>query len=174
MLPEGFHITGLKEAGIDIEIPETGSSFTENALQKARLAYRLFGGNVISDDSGLEVSALQGRPGVFSARYDGLPSSDERNRQKLLTELLDKPDRKARFVTIIVLIYNGIEYIFEGVIEGEIAPAERGTGGFGYDSLFIPAGYHKTFAQMSPVEKNAISHRSRALGKAVAFLNSLR
>lgn len=174
MLPEGFQIVGLKEAGIDADIAESGSTFTENALLKARFAFRLKGGNVIADDSGLEVSALHGCPGVHSARYAGLPSSDEKNRQKLLTELSDITNRKARFVTIIALIYNKIEYIFEGVIDGEIATVEMGTGGFGYDPLFIPAGYDKTFAQMTPGEKNAISHRSRALHKAVAFLNSLQ
>lgn len=173
MLSQGFHITGLSEAGINVEVPETGKTFAENALQKARFIYQLVGGNIIADDSGLEVSALQGRPGIHSARYAGLPSSDARNRQKLLVELEGVTHRNARFVSVIALIYNGIEYTFEGFIDGEIAPAEIGSDGFGYDSVFIPAGFHKTFAQMTPAEKNAISHRSRALGKAVDFLRKV-
>jgi len=175
ILPPGFEIKGLKEVGISEEIPEPGSTIKENSYLKAKYVAEHLGSTskvgVFADDSGLEVEALHGAPGVYSARYAGVPKSDEANNKKLLKELSIATNRKARFVTIITLILNGEVLYFEGEIKGTIAFEGRGTNGFGYDPLFIPQGYRSTFAELSPETKNTISHRAMAVNKLIDFLS---
>ncbi|MDI1354140.1 MAG: RdgB/HAM1 family non-canonical purine NTP pyrophosphatase [bacterium] len=168
-------VLGLEEAGITVEIPETGSTLHENSFLKAKFVLEHFGEKsfadaVFADDSGLEVEALNGAPGVFSARYAGIPKNDVSNNIKLLEELKWTTNRKARFVTVITLIINGEVHYFEGEIKGTIAQEPRGKNGFGYDPLFIPRGYRSTFAELSAETKNAISHRAIAVNKMVKFL----
>lgn len=166
----GIEILGLKESGITAELPETGDTLEYNAWEKANEVYSMFGKNCISDDTGLEVDALGGQPGVYSARYAGENASYEDNVTKLLTEMNGKQNRKAKFRTVICLLLDGIENRFEGIIHGQIAEKPSGKGGFGYDSVFIPDGYDKTFAEMTTDEKNKISHRAIAVEKLVRFL----
>jgi XTP/dITP diphosphohydrolase len=163
-------LTALGEVG---DIPETGHTFADNALEKARFIHERFGVNCFADDSGLVVDALGGEPGVYSARYAGPQRSDADNRQLLLENMTGYSQRSARFVCVIALIYNGIPYLFEGAVEGHIASTAHGDGGFGYDPVFIPEGHTITFAQMEAEEKNAISHRARALAHMKTFLLSL-
>ena len=165
-------IVSLDEAGCTGDIPETGDTLEENALQKARSVYAKCGCDCFADDTGLEVEALGGRPGVRSARYAGGRGHDsEANMAKLLSEMDGVENRKARFRTVIALIQDGKEYLFEGVVNGEIATERHGVGGFGYDPVFIPCGSGKSFAEMGSEEKNAISHRGRAALKLTQFLN---
>jgi len=166
-----FEIIGLKDLGITEEIPETGTTLKENALQKAKYVYDKAGVNCFSDDTGLEIEALDNRPGVYSAMYAGEDCNAEANMQKVLKELYGFSNRKAKFKTVIVLILNDKEYFFEGFVKGGILKEKRGTGGFGYDPIFNPNGYSETFAQMSIELKNKISHRGLAVKKLVAFLN---
>jgi XTP/dITP diphosphohydrolase len=160
------------------EVPaaeETGVTFAENAAIKAIAASERFAGLVLSDDSGLEVDALGGAPGVWSARYAGPNASDADNRTKLLGELAGVPahDRRARFRCVMALTQQSeLLRTFEGVVEGAIIHAERGTHGFGYDALFVPEGHHETFAQLPEETKNAISHRARALQQTRQFLDT--
>ncbi len=160
----------------DIPAPEeTGSTFAENAALKALSAARLFPGLVLADDSGLEVDALGGAPGVISARYAGEAATDASNRAKLLRALADtaSPDRRARFRCVMALAENDrLVGTFEGAVEGEIIAHERGAGGFGYDPLFIPTGHHQTFAELPATMKNQLSHRARALSHVIAFLTA--
>jgi XTP/dITP diphosphohydrolase len=166
----GFEILNLKDVGCDVDIPETASSFVGNARLKARFGIDNFGVNCFSDDSGLEVFALNNAPGVYSARYAGPEKNDEANLQKLLEALKNENNREACFKTVIVLILNEVEYVFEGVVEGTIITEKRGDFGFGYDPIFIPNGYSKTFAEMTMDEKSNISHRAVAVKKMVEFL----
>lgn len=163
----------LSEAGIKVELPETHETIEENALEKAAYVYENTGLNALADDSGLEVEALNGAPGVYSARYAGVHGDAEANMAKLLGELKRIENRKACFKTVLALILNGKKFEFKGEIWGQITENKRGTAGFGYDPIFIPDGYDKTFAEMSPEEKNSISHRSIAVQKLVDFLKTL-
>jgi XTP/dITP diphosphohydrolase len=172
MVPEGFEIIGLKEVGFTGVIPETGATFEENALIKSRFIHRLYGGNVISDDSGIVVDALGGRPGVYSARFAGETATDQENYQLLLSQMETETDRKAHFVAVISLIYNNVEYFFRGEIPGRIAPAARGENGFGYDPVFIPDGFDKTFGELPSAIKNRLSHRAAAAKKLADFLSA--
>lgn len=168
-LGDAFQLKTLSDIGCTDELPETTGTIPGNSRQKAEYVWTNFGVSCFADDSGLEVDALNGEPGVDSAHYSGTRST-EQNIQKLLTNLTGQTNRKARFVTVFTLLLHGIEHQFEGIVEGQILPALRGTGGFGYDPVFLPDGYDRTFAEMSMEEKNAISHRSRALTKMVAYL----
>lgn len=165
-----FKVVPMAEVGILEELPETEATLEGNALQKARYVYARTGLDCFSEDTGLEVAALGGRPGVHSARYAGPEKDAQANMTRLLDELQGQQDRAARFRTVIALLYEGKEYLFEGIVPGTIALQPVGRGGFGYDPLFIPQGYDRTFAQMSVEEKNAISHRARAVARLVEFL----
>jgi XTP/dITP diphosphohydrolase len=165
-----FEIVGLKEYGITEDIPETGKTLKANARIKARYIYDKFGESCFADDTGLEVAALNGEPGVYSARYAGEQCSYQDNNTKLLSELNTQINRKAQFRTVICLILNGEEIYFEGICTGEILKDYQGEEGFGYDPLFQPTGYSRSFAQMTTQEKNKISHRGLAVQKLLAFL----
>ena len=173
ILGERFTIHSLKEIGCHEDIPETGDTFQDNALQKARYVKEHYGYDCFADDTGLEVKALGGAPGVHSARYAGDHDS-EANMTKLLQELEKKPDRSAQFRTVVALILNGQEVLFEGIVTGQIATERHyGDGGFGYDPIFVPDGYTETFSQMSSQGKNLISHRGRAVRKLADYLKTL-
>ena len=152
------------------DIEETGSTFNENASIKSHYIYNKYHLNCFGDDSGLEIDALIGEPGVYSARYAGEHGNHAANMDKVLEKMQGASDRSARFKTVISLIWDEEEHFFEGVVEGTIRHERSGSGGFGYDPIFEPAGYNVTFAEMSMEEKNAISHRGRAVEKLVAFL----
>lgn len=166
-----IEILTLKEAGIDVEIPEPYNTLEENASAKSRTIYEMTGINCFSEDTGLEVNALNGQPGVKSARYAGDGCSFEANMERLLINLAGTENRKARFRTVISLLIDGRETLFEGICEGKIIEEKRGTQGFGYDPVFIPAGSSRTFGEMSLEEKTRYSHRARAIEKLVAFLS---
>ena len=166
-----FEVVGLKEMGIHEDIAETGTTLEENALIKSKYIYQKTGFSCFADDTGLEVDALDGRPGVYSARYAGKQATAEANMQKLLSELKDQKNRSARFRTVISLILNGEEYSFEGKVVGEILYQKTGNGGFGYDPIFKPIGYNQSFAQMTMKQKNEISHRGMAVKKLLHFLS---
>jgi XTP/dITP diphosphohydrolase len=170
LLDDRFEVTGLAEIGITEDIPEDADNLADNAMFKARYVHERTGLNVFADDTGLEVDALGGAPGVYSARYAGTSKDPSDNIIKLLKELEGVEDRKARFRTVIALIYDNSEYFFEGKVEGEIIKMRRGSGGFGYDPVFIAEGYDLTFAEMPLSEKNKISHRAMAMRKLIAFL----
>jgi XTP/dITP diphosphohydrolase len=170
MLPENMKISGLKQIGCLEDIPETYPTLEGNALLKARYVFNHYGFNCFSDDTGLEIEALDGRPGVLSARYAGEGKNSDDNMDKVLAEMNDITHRKARFRTVIALIINNDEVLFEGIAEGEIIREKRGSQGFGYDPIFIPKGYDQTFAQMPLSEKNLISHRKKAFRKLAEFL----
>ena len=172
-LPENISIITLREAGIDVDIPEPHETLEENAAEKARTIFRLTGLDCFSEDTGLEVTALDNAPGVHSARYAGDEKSFDRNTEKLLANLEGKTDRSARFRTVICLILQGKEHYFEGRCEGRIAGEPGGSQGFGYDPVFIPEGSDKTFAQMGMAEKNRFSHRKKATDMLVVFLNRI-
>ncbi|TFV96288.1 non-canonical purine NTP diphosphatase [Algoriphagus kandeliae] len=163
-------IVSLREIGCQEELPETGDTLDHNAFQKARYVKDHYGVDCFADDTGLEVDALQGAPGVYSGRYAGEPRSDERNVDLLLKNMEGKPNRKAQFRTVIALILEGEEYSFEGVAKGEIIEQRRGSQGFGYDPVFVPEGKSETFAELSLEEKNKISHRGKAVAQLVDFL----
>lgn len=163
-------IISLKDAGIYKEIPEPHDTLEDNAREKSRVIHDLTGKNCFSEDTGLEVEALNGEPGVRSARYAGEEGSAENNISKLLYELKDKPVKKARFRTIISLILDNKEYLFEGICNGSVVPEKRGSLGFGYDPVFVPDGSDKTFAEMDAEEKNRFSHRQKAAAQLVLFL----
>ena len=166
-------LLSLSELGIDIEIEETGSTLEENALIKAREIVRLTGMPALADDTGLMVDALDGAPGVYSARYAGEAHDDKANRELLLKNLENAPDRSAHFGTVIAVCYpDGTYLTAEGRVDGVITHEERGDGGFGYDSLFLSNEIGKTFAEATPEEKNAISHRGRALRAMLELLKS--
>ncbi len=168
-----FNIKGLQQIGCTEDIAETGNTLEENALIKARYVYTKYNVNCFSDDTGLEIDALNGEPGVYSARYAGDSCNANDNINKVLQNLTGVNNRTARFKTVIALIINGKEYSFEGKVEGEITLARQGEKGFGYDPIFKPIGYPITFAEMTLEEKNKISHRGRAIKKLISFLTSL-
>ncbi len=165
-----FEIIGLKDLGITEEIPETGDTLKKNALQKAKYVYDKTGLDCFSDDTGLEIEALNYRPGVYSAMYAGPDCNAENNMRKVLEELGEAPNRNAQFKTVIALILQGKEYFFEGLVSGEILKEKKGKDGFGYDPIFKPIGYKESFAEMSIAQKNEISHRGSAVKKLVKFL----
>jgi XTP/dITP diphosphohydrolase len=177
MLPSYIQLLGLKEIGFTDEIAETAETIEGNAKLKAECVYQFIKNNtslplidgVFADDSGLEVSALGGQPGVFSARYAGEPKNDAANNQKLLKELDQKTARQAQFKTVISLLLKNEYRCFEGIVKGTIAFEPRGNQGFGYDPLFIPQGYRSTFAELGNDIKNSISHRANAVKKLVLF-----
>ena len=166
-----FEVVGLKEMGIHEDIAETGTTLEENALIKSQYIYQKTGLSCFADDTGLEVDALYGRPGVYSARYAGKQATAEANMQKLLSELEDQKSRSARFRTVISLILDGEEYSFKGKVVGEILYLKTGNDGFGYDPIFKPNGYDQSFAQMTMALKNEISHRGMAVKKLLHFLS---
>lgn len=168
---KNFTIKSLHEIGCTEDIPETAPTLEGNALLKAEFIYDKFGKNCFADDTGLEVEALDGRPGVFSARYATDGHDFEANIDKVLDELTGVENRKARFRTVIALILDGSVHYFEGIVNGEIIAERKGVKGFGYDPVFLPDGYEQTFAEMPLAEKNKISHRARAVSKLVEFLN---
>lgn len=170
LLP-GMELLSLPEVGLPTDLPETGDTFAANALQKARFAHERTGLPCIADDSGLEVDALQGAPGVYSARYAGAAKDAGANMAKLLRELEGFTDRSARFRTVIALIDAQGEHLFEGEVRGTITTAARGSNGFGYDPVFLPVMSDLTFAELDAKRKNAISHRGHAVWKLVRFLS---
>ncbi len=174
LMPAGIEIISLKEIGCTEDIPETGETLEANAFQKARYLKENYGYDCFADDTGLEVEAINGAPGVYSARYAGPERSAEANMAKILEELTGKENRKAQFRTAIALILNGEERLFEGMVEGHISEAKQGEEGFGYDPIFLPENYQRSFAQMTIDEKGAISHRGRAIRKLVDFLGSIK
>ncbi|GCD76917.1 non-canonical purine NTP pyrophosphatase [Thermaurantimonas aggregans] len=173
LLPPSVHIRSMKEAGIEAEIPETGNTLKENAFIKADFLRKKGLNAVLADDTGLEVNSLNGAPGVYSARYAGPEANAKRNMEKLLTELETVTDRTARFVTVLCFVKDGDVHYFEGEVKGIIVDSPRGNQGFGYDPVFLPDGFNKTFAEMTLDEKNSISHRKRALEKFLAFLQKI-
>ena len=173
-VPHTLAIVSLKEAGIDIDIPEPHPTLHENAQEKAATIFALTGHACFSEDTGLEVAALGGAPGVHSARYAGADRAFDKNIEKLLTHLQGEANRSAQFRTVICLmLQNGDTHYFEGICPGAITTAPAGTEGFGYDPVFVPKGAGVTFAQMSLAEKNKYSHRRKAVDKLVEFLNRL-
>ena len=168
-----FELLTLKDAGIDIDIPEPYDTLEENASNKSKTIYQLTQTSCFSEDTGLEVAALNGAPGVKSARYAGDDKSFEKNIDKLLKELENQHDTRARFRTVISFLLDGKEYLFEGICNGSITRKRKGNQGFGYDPVFIPDGSPKTFAEMDMLEKNMFSHRKKATDQLVAFLNTL-
>jgi XTP/dITP diphosphohydrolase len=170
ILGDGFQIITLKEAGIEVDIPEPHDSFQLNASEKSGFIFSRTGADCFSEDSGLEVMALQGAPGVRSARFAGEKATDTENIEKLLQDMKDERNRIAQFKTVISLIMDGKEYFFEGECKGMIADAPIGSNGFGYDPIFIPEGAHKTFGEMNMDEKAVFSHRKKAVMKMTDFL----
>lgn len=170
IVPPDVNIITLKEAGINQDIPEPFDTLEENARQKSFTIHQLTQQNCFSEDTGLEVTALNGAPGVHSARYAGEGRNFTDNVKKLLHTMQGKTNRSARFRTVVSLIWNKEEYYFEGICEGNIIDAPRGEQGFGYDPVFVPEGSDKTFAEMSLEEKNRFSHRRKATDKLIAFL----
>jgi len=166
-------IVSLAEINCFDDIPETADTLEGNALQKAHYIQEKFGLNCFADDTGLEVEALNNAPSVYSARYAGLGHDSEANMKKLLHEMEGKENRKARFRTVIALVWNGKTYTFEGIVNGTITTAKRGENGFGYDPIFIPEGYDQTFAELGDNIKNQISHRAKAVEKLDEFLTQL-
>ena len=173
ILGSDFGVISLKELGFTEDIPETGDTLAENASQKSHFILDRYQTDCFSDDTGLEVEALNGAPGVYSARYAGENCSYDDNVNKLLKELGDTDNRKAAFKTVISLILDGEEYQFEGRVDGVITLDKRGAGGFGYDPVFLPDGYNQTFSEMDAAVKNKISHRGKATAKLVDFLKAL-
>ncbi len=164
----------LKDIGFTEEIAETGTALNENAWIKADHIHGLYGGNVIAEDTGLEVFALDMDPGVYSARYAGPQRNDQDNIDKLLENLLHKDNRKAQFRTVVAFIINGERHTFEGIVSGRIAMTQSGDGGFGYDPIFLPDGYNESFGVLSAQIKNNISHRGRAFTEVATFLKQRR
>ena len=170
ILGNEMELLSLKDIQCNVDIPETANTLEGNARQKAMYIYENYGMDCFADDTGLEVEALDGAPGVFSARYAGDGHDSEANMQKLLAELDGKENRKAQFRTAICLIMHGKEYLFEGIVKGIIIKEKRGNTGFGYDPIFVPEGHSLTFAELGHDIKNTISHRARAVEKLCQFL----
>ncbi len=165
-----YEVVPMHVLGITEDIPETADTLQGNALLKAQYVHQRLGIDCFAEDTGLEVEVLNGAPGVYSARYAGPHNDAQANMRKLLDALKGCDNRRARFRTVIVLIYKGQTQLFEGIVPGHIAQVPAGTNGFGYDPIFVPQGYDRTFAQMSTAQKNAISHRSKAIARLVDFL----
>jgi len=163
LLPEGFTVKGLKDIGFTDDIPEPHDTFAANAAEKARTVHQFSGLNCFADDSGICVPALNDAPGVYSARYAGEPCDDDRNLQKLLADMEGKTDRRAYYKAVICLVWQGKEYYFEGECHGTLATAPMGTGGFGYDPIFIPEGYTESFGTLPAEVKHGMSHRGKAV-----------
>ena len=174
VLGDGYELVTPRQMGITEDIPEPASTLEGNARQKARYLYERTGLDCFADDTGLEVDALDGAPGVHSARYATDGHDFEANTRLLLHNMEGKEDRRARFRTAIILIEGGEEHLFEGRVEGEITCEPAGCGGFGYDPVFRPEGYEQTFAEMSADEKNSISHRARAVAKLMEYLTAIQ
>lgn len=170
LTPESIQLVSMAELGITDDLPETQDTIPGNAIQKVDALYQQIQTNAFAEDTGLEVDALDGAPGVYTARYAGPERSAEANMDLLLRNLKDKENRGAQFRTVIAMIWAGETYTFEGIVRGKIAKEKSGDGGFGYDPIFIPEGYDQTFAQLSSAIKNEISHRGRAVQKMLAFL----
>lgn len=173
ILKNKINILSLNDIGCNIDIPETANTLEGNALIKSQFIYNNYKMNCFADDTGLEVEILKGAPGVLSARYAGNDHDSEANMLKLLHNLEGKENRKAQFRTVISLIIDGNKYLFEGIVRGEITNEKKGNSGFGYDPIFIPEGYDKTFAELSHEIKNKMSHRALAINKLCKFLQSL-
>jgi XTP/dITP diphosphohydrolase len=173
LVPASIRMLSLHDVNCLEDIPETEPTIEGNAAQKSFYVYQKYNHNCFADDTGLEIEALDGRPGVFSARYAGTDNNAENNIAKVLTEMKDVSNRKARFKTIISLVIDGNEFQFEGIINGKITTEKRGTNGFGYDPIFIPEGHNHTFAEMDLLQKNKISHRAIAVTKLVQHLKKL-
>jgi XTP/dITP diphosphohydrolase len=173
LLGENFQLQTLNDIACFDEIPETADTFEGNSRQKAMYIWDRFHTNCMADDSGLEVDALGGEPGVFSARYANEHGNHEKNMQKLLKNLEGIENRSAQFRCVIALIINGLTYYFEGIVRGKIIHEKRGSQGFGYDPIFVPNGYDRTFAEMTMEEKNPISHRGLAVAKMIEFLKKV-
>jgi len=173
LLSNKIKICSLANVNIFEELEETGFTFKENARQKAITVYNITGLNCFADDTGLETEALQGKPGVYSARYAGAHKSTADNIQLLLSQLNNHTNRNAVFKTVICLLLNGKEYYFEGILEGKISTEPKGAEGFGYDPVFMPNGYTKTLAELTIEEKNKISHRAIAFKKLTSFLSQI-
>jgi len=171
ILGNSFSLKSLKDINIVEDIPEDKPDLEGNALYKARYIHNATGMNVFADDTGLEIDALAGLPGVHSARFAGDSKNPAANIEKVLSLLGNTENRRASFITVIALIYDNKEYLFEGIVEGTIIKEKRGKEGFGYDPVFIPEGKSKTFAEMELIEKNTVSHRARAFNKLKEFLN---
>lgn len=178
ILGHEYEIVSLKDIGCDVDIPETGSTLEENALMKARYVFDNYGLNCFADDTGLEVEALNGEPGVYSARYAGEGHDSEANMKKLLEKLGNNNNRQARFRTVIALVLKDSPKesitLFEGIVNGRIAYEKHGTEGFGYDPIFVPEGYDQSFAELGLDIKNKISHRARATQKLVKHLKDIK
>ncbi|UYQ93665.1 RdgB/HAM1 family non-canonical purine NTP pyrophosphatase [Chitinophaga horti] len=172
VLGDEFEIITLKESGIDIDIPEPHDTLEENAREKSTVIFKMTGKSCFSEDTGLEIDALNGEPGVLSARYAGEQKESADNIKKVLANMQGVTNRQARFRTVISLILNGEEHQFEGICEGEILDSTTGGKGFGYDPIFKPTGADRSFAQMETHEKNGYSHRAKAFRKLVAFLQA--
>ncbi len=172
ILGDKFKLLSLKDINCHEEIPEEQATLEGNASQKAMFVFEKYGFNCFADDTGLEIEAINGEPGVYSARYAGEEKSAEANMDKVLEKLAKINQRKARFRTVISLIINGVENQFEGIVRGEILKDKRGDSGFGYDPIFQPEGLDVSFAEMELSDKNKISHRGRAVQKLVAFLKT--
>ena len=173
ILGNQIELLSLNDINCHVDIPETADTLEGNALLKSRFIYENYGMNCFADDTGLEVEALEGAPGVYSARYAGDGHNSEANMIKLLDNLKEKKNRKAQFRTAISLIIDEKEYLFEGIIKGEIGTIKKGDSGFGYDPIFVPEGYNETFAELGSDIKNKISHRALAINKLCEFLHSL-
>ena len=173
MLPETIELLSLKDINCFDDIEETATTLEGNAKIKANHITQKFNFNCFADDTGLEIENLNGAPGVYSARYAGEPSNSENNMQKVLTELSGKEDRKAQFRTSICLNLNGKQFLFDGICKGDILTQKHGEKGFGYDPIFQPEGFNKSFAEMTSEEKNIVSHRGLAIQKLVEFLKSI-
>ncbi len=174
LLPASIQVKTLEEIGCLEEIPETQETLEGNAFQKALFVADKYGVNCFADDTGLEIDALKGEPGVYSARYAGPKKNADDNMNLVLNKLEGVADRKARFRTVIALIIDGVETVFEGIAEGEITKEKSGQEGFGYDPIFRPTGYKETFSELTMKEKNEISHRGRAVKKLVEHLLKLQ
>jgi XTP/dITP diphosphohydrolase len=171
MLGNSYQLLSMQNVNCMEDIPETAATLEGNALLKARYVSQKYGCDCFADDTGLEVYALNNAPGVYSARYAGESKDPAANRQKVLRELEGKNDYSARFRTVIALVSKGKEYLFEGIVEGMLIREERGTAGFGYDSIFVPKGYTQTFAELGAEIKNTISHRAEAVKQLKRFLD---
>ncbi|MDC0178018.1 non-canonical purine NTP diphosphatase [Polaribacter sp.] len=174
MLPDSIQLLSLEDIGCSDEIDETESTLEGNANLKAGYIKNKFGFNCFADDTGLEVISLDGKPGVYSARFAGEPANSENNMQKLLVDLENKTNRKAQFRTAVALHINDEKFLFEGICKGEILRMKQGEKGFGYDPIFKPEGFDQSFAAMSSAEKNTISHRGIAIQKLVYFLSNYK
>jgi len=174
LVPESIQIVSLQDIGCTEEIPETADTIEGNAVLKAKYVTKKYGLNCFADDSGLEVDVLNGNPGVYSARYAGKSKNDNKNMNKLLLNLKDKTNRKAKFKTVICLFINGEQHLFTGIVNGKIIDKKTGTNGFGYDPIFVADGYTKTFAELTMNEKSNISHRGQAVKQLVNFVKNYK